>query len=294
MQKLRKVGLEAGQLTDEEIIALNTQIIEAAHPVLRAREIFETTMLPNAGIRTVRSYAQTDMGAAVIDMNGEDVSLDRTLLTPSDVKVPVIHKEFSINWRDILAARHNNQPLDVTEAANAARQVAEDENQLLLSGETTAFPALGIEGLCSATNRNTEASAGAWPANAVQDINDSIAELETDGFSNGPYVLIVRVDYARRLNAEIGTTGNTYKSFLLNNGIIDGIIADDRLYGAADIITSGLVVVPGKQNFELMMGQDMTTWEYQLQNMNKMFRCYEVLTPVIHRPTSICEITGLS
>jgi len=294
MQKLRRVGLETGALTDEELRYIDTEIIGAAWPALHAREIFETKALPNAGIRSIRHYTQTDMGGAVIDMNGEDISLDRTVLASADVKVPVIHKEFQINWRDLLAARHNNQPLDVTEGQNAARQVAEDENRLLLTGETAAFPALGVEGLSQATGRNTEASAGAWPANAITDINDAIAELETDGYTSGPYVLISRVDWIRKLNAEIGTTGNTYLSFLKSNGIIDGVIADDSLYAAADATTIALVVVPGRDNFELVVGQDMTTWEYGLQNMNKLFRVYEVLTPHVKRPTSICEITGLS
>jgi uncharacterized linocin/CFP29 family protein len=293
MQKLRRVGLETGNLTDEELRFIDTEIIGAAWPVLHAREIFEKKILPNAGIRSIRHYTQTDMGGAVIDMNGEDVSLDRTVLAAGDVMIPVIHKEFSINWRDILAARHNNQPLDVTEGQNAARQVAEDENRLLLSGETTAFPALGIEGLCSATGNLAEAG-GAWPANAIADCNDGIAELEAVGFSGGPYVLIGRVDLIRKLYQEIGTTGDTYLSFLKNNGIIDGVIADDGLFGAADVTTSALIVVPGRNNFELVVGQDLTTWEYQLQNMNKLFRVYEVVTPHIKRPESICELTGVS
>jgi uncharacterized linocin/CFP29 family protein len=294
MQKLRRVGLETGQLTDEEMRFIDGEIIEAAHPVLHAREIFETKVLPNAGLRTLRHYTQTDMGQAIITMDGENISLDRTQLTAGDVKIPVISKDFSINWRDILAARHNNQPLDIVEGRNAARQVAEEENKLLFTGEYTGWPALGIEGLATATGRNTEASAGAWPANALTDINDAIAELEADGFTSGPYVLLGRVEWIRRLNQGISSTEITYKSFLLNNGIIDGVIADDNIYTSAGLTTSALVVQPGRDNFELAVGQDLTTWEYQLQNMNKLFRVFEVLAPHVKRPESICEITGLT
>lgn len=38
----------------------------------------------------------------------------------------------------------------------------------------------------------------------------------------------------------------------------------------------------------------MTTWEYLLGNMNRKFKVYEVLAPHVKRPTSICEVTGLT
>jgi uncharacterized linocin/CFP29 family protein len=294
MQKLRRVGLETGQLTDEELRFIDTEIIGAAWPQLHAREIFETKVLPNAGLRTLRHYTQTDMGQAVITMDGEDISLDRTQLTANDVKIPVTSKDFTINWRDILAARHNNQPLDIVEGRNAARQVAEEENKLLFTGEYTGWPALAIEGLMTATGRNTQASAGAWPANVVADVNAGIAKLEEDGFTSGPYVLLCRVAAARKLDAALASTEITYRKFLLENDIIQAVISDDSIYGADGSTDHGAVVCPGRDNFEVAIGQDITTWEYQLQNMNKLFRVFEVLAPHVKRPTSICELTGLS
>ncbi len=294
MQRLRRVGLETGQLTDEELRDIDTEIIEAANPQLHAREIFETETLPNAGIRSVRSFSQTDMGPAIITMDGETLSIDQTSLTSGDVLVPVISKDFNLNWRDILAARHNNMPLDLDEGRNAARQVAEEENKLLFTGEYTGWPAYGIEGLMTATGRNTQASAGAWPANVVTDVNAGIAKLEEDGHTSGPYVLICRVAAARKLDAALSSTEITYRRFLLQNEILDAIVADDSIFGADGTTDHAAIVTPGRANFSLKVGQDVTTWETQLQNMNKLMRVYEVLTPKIKRPTSICELTGLS
>ena len=294
MNKLRRVGLETGQLTDEELRTIDGEIIEAAHPALHAREIFETESLPNAGIRSVRSFTQTDMGPAIITMDGETLSIDQTNLASADIKVPVISKDFSLNWRDILAARHNNMPLDLDEGRNAARQVAEEENKLLFTGEYTGWPAYGIEGLMTATGRNTQASAGAWPANVVTDTNAGIAKLEEDGHTSGPYVLICRVAAARKLDAAVSNTEITYRQFLLKNGILDGILADDSIYGADGTTDHAAIVSPGRANFSLKIGQDITTWETQLQNMNKLMRVYEVVAPKIKRPTSICELTGLT
>jgi uncharacterized linocin/CFP29 family protein len=295
MQKLRHVGLETGQLTDEELRQIDTEIITSVYPALKAREIFAIKELPNAGIRELRHYTATDMGQAIITMNGEEMSDDRTELASSDIKVPVISKTFTLNWRDVLAARHNNMPLDLFEGKNAARQVAEEENKLCISGEYSGWRALGILGLASATLRNTEASAGAWPTNAVTDINDAIAELETDGFTSGPYVLIARSDAVRKLHAAYSTTGMTYYNFLLENKILNAIYSDDSLYVANDGGTdSALVVVPGAENFELAIAQDIIVHNAVLPNMNQFFKVYEVVVPHVKRDTSICEITGLT
>lgn len=293
MQKLSRVGRDTGQLTDEELRFIDTEIIGAAWAALRAREIFEVKQLPNAGLRSLRHYTETDMGQALLTMDGETLSVDQSSLTSADVKIPVISKDFIINWRDLEAARHNGVPLDVAQGRNAARQVAEEENKLLLTGEYTGWNALGIKGLNTATNRNTQAG-GAWPANAVANINAAIAKLEEDGFTKGPYVLIGRVAQIRTLDGAIASTGLTYRSFLLQNKILDAIIADDSLYTSAAATTSAVVVVPGRDNFELVVGQDITTFEYGLQNMNRLFRVYEVVAPHIKRDTSICELTGLS
>ncbi len=74
----------------------------------------------------------------------------------------MIHKEYKLLFRDIAASRRSGMPIDVTEPQNAAVQVAEEEDKLLITGEYTGWRALGIEGLATATGRNTEGSDGAW------------------------------------------------------------------------------------------------------------------------------------
>lgn len=294
MTPLRRVGIDTGNLTDEELIFIHKEIVGAAWPQLRAREVFETEPVTSVGYRTVRNYTETDMGPALISMEGESVNLDRTQLADNDVKLPVIHKEFLINWRDIEARREIGQPLNLREGYNAARQVSEEENKLLLSGEYTGWRALGIEGLMTATSRNTQASAGAWPANAVTDINAAIGKLESSGFNAGPYVLCAPVSWIRKLKAAISSTEITYLSFLLKNDIIDGHISDDSIYAADGGVDGACVVVPDKKNFALQVARDVTTYLKVLPNQNVFGRVYEVVTPLIKRPTSICEITGLT
>ena len=57
---------------------------------------------------------------------------------------------------------------------------------------------------------------------------------------------------------------------------------------------TGLVLELGKENFEMILERDLSVYELGDEDMNLNCKVYEVLTPRIKRPTSICEITGLS
>jgi len=292
MKTLRKVGLETGSLTDEEIRYIDTRVVEAARPALVARQVFSAFRLPHAGFKTWRGYKLTDMGQATIDMEGQTGALDRVELASFDVKVPVISKGFMLYWRDVIASRTGGIPLETTNVENAARQVAEEEDKLLLTGEYSGWRALGIEGLATATGRNTKASGGAWGANSIIDVNAAISELETDGHF-GPYALIVRAAWHRKLWALISNTGIMYIE-KIREICTRGVFVSDSLYTSAAATTSALVLELGQENFEMGIAQDMTTFTQQDEHMNTIGKVYEVVAPRIKRPTSICEVTGLT
>ncbi len=73
-----------------------------------------------------------------------------------------------------------------------------------------------------------------------------------------------------------------------------GVFVSDSLYSSGGLTTSGLVVEPGQANFELVIGEDMSQFAKQDEDMNLQGKVFEVLAPRIKRPASICEITGLS
>ena len=271
---------------------MGTCFVETVRPLLVARRLFPVFKLPHAGFKTVRGYKETDMGQATIDMDGQAQVRDRVELAPFDVKVPVIHKEFKLFWRDIIASRHGGMPIETRSAENAARQVAEEEDKLLLSGEYSGWRALGIEGLATATSRNTKASAGAWPANSITDVSAAIAELESVGHK-GPFALALRSTWLGKLRALISNTGIFYLEKIAEL-VKAGIYVTDNLYSSGGLTTNALVVEPGQENFEMVVGQDLTTFMQQDEDMNINGKVYEVVAPRINRPTSICEITGLT
>lgn len=296
MQKLRKVGLETGQLTDEEIRYIDEAVVQTVYPLLVGRQLFPVSKLPDAGFTTVRFFRETDMGQATISMTGETAVRDRLELAADNLNIPVISKDFKIHWRDVIAARRRGEPLDVAHVRNASRQVAEEEDKLLLSGEYSGWKALGIKSFTSTiTGKNTEASAGAWPANSVTDVKDAIEEEFTDGYY-GPYALILTPAQYVGLLVKY-TSERSYLAFIENDILPKGskILVSPNVFAEDDgVQDSALLVQPGADNFDLVIGQDITTYMVQDEDMNSLGKVYEVLAPRIKRPASICEITTIT
>lgn len=292
MQTLRRVGMDTGRLTNEEILYIDDRVVETVKPLLVGRRLFPVFTLPNAGFMTVRGYKRTDMSAARISLHGQPGSEDRTEKTAFDITVPVIDKEFDILWRELDASRANGMPLDLQDAENAARKVAEDEDKLLISGEYTGFRALGVEGLATATGRNTKASAGAWPANSLTDLSAAIGELEADGHM-GPFAAILRSSWAAKLRALVSNTAVKWIE-VVRDLFAAGIYVSDSLYTSAGLTTTGLIVEPSQENFELVVGKDLEVRKQEDVHGNMHCVVREVVAPRIKRPTSICELTGLT
>jgi uncharacterized linocin/CFP29 family protein len=292
MQDLRHVGMDTGRLTNEEILYIDNRVVETVKPLLVGRRLFPVFTLPNAGFMTVRGYKRSNMSAARISLHGQGGAKDRTEKTPFDITVPVIEKDFEIMWRELEASREGGIPLDLQDAENAARKVAEDEDKLLLSGEYTGFRALGVEGLATATGRNTTAG-GDWSANAFTYVNNAIAELEADGHY-GPYGLIVKPSWWRQIAGAFVTNTATTIAEKVAALCEVGVFKTDSLYESDGTLHNALVVEPSQENFELVIGRDLEVRKQEDVRGNLECVVREILAPRIKRPTSICEITGLT
>jgi uncharacterized linocin/CFP29 family protein len=242
-------------------------------------------------------YTETDMGQAQISMTGEEQNIDRTTLTSHEVKIPIISKDYMLHWRDILSRRNSGQDLNTQNATNAARQVAEEEDKLIITGEYTNWPALGIEGLATATGRNTEAG-GDWSSTYLADVSDAIEELETDGYY-GPYKLITNSTFFGQLRQVVANYDGW--AFSAVNELLGGaksttsnIVVSNNLYASDGHSDNALVIDTSPGNFELVVAQDISTNLAQLPTMNYQGKVWEAVAPIIKRPDAICEITGLT
>jgi uncharacterized linocin/CFP29 family protein len=293
MQSLKRIGTATGSLTDDEVEYIEQAIVTTMRPMLVGRTLMPIRALSNAGFKQYTHYTEQDMAQAVISMTGEEQSMDRVDLAEVNTKIPIISKDYNLHWRDVLMRRNTGQDLNVQHATNAARQVAEEEDKLILAGEHTGWPALGIEGLMSSTGRNTTAG-GDWSANMITYVAAAKAALRTDGYY-GPYKLLVTSAWYAQMEAPYGATDRYYFQVVGDLiGGVDNIVISDNVIAADGGVDSAAVIDTSPGNFELIVGQDTTTYLDQMANMNYQGKVWEAVVPVIKRPEAICEITDLT
>lgn len=283
---------DVGILTEEEVLYVENKVLETFRYQLVARKLFPVITAPDS--KFYRFYDEQDPSEAVIDMDGKAQSDDFPEKTAHDIKRPVIHKEFLLNWRDIDVSRRQGPSILDDSIRTATRMVADTEDRLLLSGECTTWAALGIEGLFTATGRFNQAASGAWPANAVHDVNDARAHLQGHGFVGIEPVLIAPPALVKCLDGAIANTGITYRTFLLDNNLVSAIVESSNAYAADCGQDSALFVIPGEGNFWAVQGVPLTTrlWEDKVGNIHGTIR--ETIAPVIGRATAIAEINTVT
>jgi len=267
MQSMRRIGLATGVLTDYELNLVETQIVKTVRPLLIGRQLMPIRTLPHAGFTKYTFYKENDMGQATISMTGEEPSKDIVDLTEGDVKIPIISKDYVLHWRDILARRNQGEDLNTQHAENAARQVAEEEDKLILTGEYTGWPALGIQGLVTATG-GAAGAGGAWPTNSTVAVATAKQALRALGYY-GPYKLIMRSATYARLEALIATTEKWYFQAVGELiGGVENILVSDNLYSATGGTNSALLIDVQPGNFELLVGADISNFSLQNDAMN--------------------------
>lgn len=306
MNAMKRIGLATGTLTDYEINLVETAIVKTVRPLLVGRTLMPARSLASAGFTQYTYYTENDMGQATISMTGEEQSMDLVDLTESHVHIPIISKDYNLHWRDVLKRRDSGEDLNTQHAENAARQVAEEEDRLIISGEDTTWPALGILGLrasCPGVNLvntfaggNWLAGAGAGPVAAMGDVATAKGYLRALGFM-GPYKLILpSATYGGSLEQLLPTPSDVF-GFQAMGELLGGqenIVVSDSLYDAAGGHTNALVIDVQPGNFELLVGADITNYLAQLPTMNYQGKVWEAVVPVIKRPNAIIEITAVT
>lgn len=286
---------DVGLLTQEEIQYIEQRVLETFRFQLVARQIFPIRSIGQGGGAQVYSYYdEEDPSEAQISMTGKGQSDDHPEKTRHDIDVPVIHKEFFLNWRDVASSRRWG-PSSIDDAIRTCtRMVAEAEDRLLLSGECTTWAALGLEGLFTATGRTNNAASGNWPANAIADVNTARAALQASGFVGLEPIMIGPPALVKCLDGAIANTEITYRQFLLRNKLVSDIIESSNAYAADCGQDSVVLVVPGEGNFWAVqdLPLEVRLWYDKSNNVYGTVR--ETITPVIGRPESIAEVNTIT
>lgn len=294
MDPLTLVGRAQAPLVEEEWRQLDEAVVKAVKPVLVGRRVLPVKQLAGVGVMTVDWDEISEMSEALISMYGETPAEDIIVYTRKSLIVPILHKDFRIHWRDLEASRLLRTPLDTANAEAAALVVAKLEDELILSGEITGKPRLGIEGLTTATGRQTQASGGAWATspNAVTDITNAMEKLLAENFPS-PYDLILQPSAFMDAHSFISNTG-IMQIEKIRELIGGNIYVTPNLKASDGGTDSAILMKSGAENADLCVAQDLKTFYMQTVDMNHHFKCYEAVVPRIKRPKAICEITGIT
>jgi uncharacterized linocin/CFP29 family protein len=187
------------------------------------------------------------------------------------VKVQVFSDSFMLYWRDILAGRESNVPLETGPAAHSAMAVARMEDEMIFNS------------LLDASTKSM--GLGDW-SQADTPLADVVAATEmlfSDGFV-GPYAVILSPALYIQTQRVWEGMGRTVGA-LITEVAQGGLFRTPVLHGKPAMVLS-----LGAYNFDLLVGQDLITGYQGNEGLDHSFRVLETLALRIKRSGAICTL----
>jgi uncharacterized linocin/CFP29 family protein len=258
---------------------------------LRGRGLVTRVSLGTVLRRTERL---ADMDDAEVSFDGDTApQRDRPDFLQEVIPVPVIAKDFEVNWRQLAASRERGEPLDVTAAALAARKVADKIQDLFANGyglgpgtNPASTDGLSIPGLSNAASALT-VSGSDWATSGTNIIADVVNMLETAYNANlfGPFLLYVPKNYWAALQDDYSTSKGD-RTFLERIRAFDNIEdvrpLDSLAAGTAGAANVHLVQMT-EDVWDLTEAQDVTTVQWEKNPFVTKFRVLFVGGPHIKK-----------
>jgi uncharacterized linocin/CFP29 family protein len=198
-----------------------------------------------------------------------------------NLTVPLIYKDFKLHWRDIEAAERYGMPMELGPAAAAAAFCALKEDEMILNGHDE----YGYKGLLNVKGRNTvEAQDWKVSGNAFQNVVAATEKLMSEGFY-GPYAMVVSPSLYATMHRVYNGTG-VLEIAMIRELVTDGVFQSPMVKGE-----EAIVLATGRENFDLIVGQDLVTAYLGPDGMDHPFRVFETVVLRIKRPGSICAFS---
>lgn len=255
-----------------------TRITRVARRQLVARQFLTLYGPLGSGTQVVAVDRTSGWDLAQVNMQGQDE--DGVAVERRYQRVPVLCKDFVLEWRDLDQSRSSGEPLDWSQAEAAASYVALAEDHLVFHG----LPGQNLDGLLTVEGRHVLPSTG-WEKSGggLDDVARAVSHLTSAGFMP-PYAVATGVMvYARwhRLYGNSGVLEIEQIEKLVGGGVYQSpLVPDDTV----------LVVAPGPENLDVAVGLDMNLAFVESTRMNHVFRVLETLSLRIKRAGAICQI----
>jgi len=276
-------------LRKEEWKVLDDAIVIAAKERLRVvadlRGRGLTYNIPNGMGKTVlETESMSDITRATISMDpARESEGDRPEFDLTSLPLPVIHKDFYFNARQVATSRNSGAGIDTTTAQLAARRVAEEAEKLTLG----VLPAFGygggtIYGLTNFPSRVTSTSLTAptetgWtPQTTIQELL-AMRQASEDNHHYGPWSLYTSPAWDQYLDDDYSTLKGdiTLRQRVTAINGIGAVTTLDYLTGFQMILvqmTSDVI--------RMVIGMDVTTVQWETHGgMRLNFKVMAIMVP---------------
>lgn len=237
-------------LRKDEWLVLDQEILESYRERLtvvddlRARGLVQN--VGGLGVLISEWENASEITDAAIDMNGEPPATgkkDRQTFGLTGVPIPVIHKEFDIGERVLMASRQRGASLDVTTGVEASRSCARTVEGMFINGVSGALGASNsdgntyqIYGLTTFPNRVQYTTLSDWsdsgttPETILDEILLMVAEMETNQRRYGPFALYIPADCSFQFYQDFkAESDKTLMQRVLEDPRIDSVKVADTL-----------------------------------------------------------------
>lgn len=251
------------------------------------------------GIQVLQERVQSERRLADVTMETETrVDRDRADRKTIDVPLPVISTAYQIGERELRSSRRLGAPLDVTEASESARSVAETLESMLFNGNTdVVIDGASIKGYLNATGaltdtaNNVDGGDFATADNAYSTVKGTIAALDARRYYGPFMVYLHRTQYYQCLTLR-DNTDTTQLDLIMRLPQVAGVkISEHNADGTMVMVQMTRDVVElkeafGIQNREWMRGDD-TVFYARVLTISVPFVKYNY-----NSQTGIAVITG--
>lgn len=269
-------------LSNPEFAQLDQTVIDAARRQLVGRRFIELYGPLGRGVQSIFNDIFSENLEAKMDFQG---SFDTDIESSKRVNytIPLLYKDFVLYWRDLEQAKVLDIPIDFSPAANAARDVAILEDQMIFHGAKE----FDIPGLMNVPGRITQLI-GEWyeSGNAFQDIVDARNKL-LEMNHNGPFALVLSPQLYSLIH-RVHRDTNVLEIEHIRELVTDGVFQSPVLKGK-----SGVLVNTGRNNLDLAVSEDFETAYLGEEGLNHPFRVFETAVLRIKRPSAICTLESM-
>ena len=243
-----------------------------------------TYTIPNGMGKTVlETETVSDITEARVSMDPAAQSdQDRPEYELTNLPLPVIHKDFYFNARQVATSRDKGAAIDTTTAELAARRVAEEAEKLAL-GISSSYTYGGgtIYGLTNYPDRLTAtitdpASSGWTPEDTVADVL-AMKQQSIAAFHYGPWKLYTSTNWEQYLDRDYSAQkgDNTLRDRLKSINNIQDVRQADFLTG-----TQMILVQQTRDVIREVIGMDITTVQWStMGGMQLHFKVMAILVP---------------